>query len=83
MTDRPERRAAPLTEDQRQKNLMRWLDWRWRDDYVVFSGDGEYSATRLDDLQAVTATSPDELKDKITADYSARPVVRQAAAGQD
>ena len=80
MTDRPERRAAPLTEDQRQKNLMRWLDWRWRDDYVVFSGDGEYSATRIDNFQALTAGSPDELKEKITADYTAQPVMRPSGS---
>lgn len=76
--------AANMTEAQRQRNLMRWLDWRWRNDYVCFSGDGEYSATRLDDHQAIVAASADELQSKITADYDARPVVRERAdAGDD
>lgn len=84
---RPEERQSAwgnaVTEiagKQRQTRMMRWLDWRWRDAYVCFSGDGEYSATRLDDLQVLTAGSAFELQLKIVADHHARPVVEPVMA---
>jgi hypothetical protein len=90
VADGPEQRRGDwgqaitkVTDKQRQRTLMRWLDWRWRDDYVCFSGDGEYSATRLDDRQAVVAGSVVDLQRKIEADYSARPVDRSAVPGVD
>ncbi len=75
--------VTEVTGRQRQRNLMRWLDWRWQHDYVCFSGDGEYSGIRLDDRQAVIAGSAIELQKKIEADYSARPVDRGAVPGVD
>jgi hypothetical protein len=90
VADEPEARqtdwgkaVTEVTDSQRQRNLMRWLDWRWQDDYVCFSGDGEYSATRLDDRQAVVAGSAVDLRKKIEADYSAQPVDRSAVPGVD
>ncbi len=58
---------------------MRQLDFHWGGAYVIFSGDGEYSATRLDDHRVLTAGSPDELREKIRKDYETRPVPRECA----
>jgi hypothetical protein len=55
---------------------LRDLNHRWGSAYLIFSGDGEYSASRMDDLQVLTANSPGELREKIIADYGAWPVPR-------
>jgi protein involved in temperature-dependent protein secretion len=69
------------TAQERRKAAMRDLDRRWGSAYVIFSGDGVYSATRMDELQVLTASSPSELRSKIIADYGARPVPRDRQDG--
>ncbi|HLH58514.1 MAG TPA: hypothetical protein VKV33_05105 [Streptosporangiaceae bacterium] len=59
-----------------RKAALRDLDHHWGSAYLIFSGDGEYSATRMDDRQVLTANSPGALREKIIADYEARPVPR-------
>ncbi len=61
---------------QERKAALRDLDHHWGSAYLIFSGDGEYSATRMDDRQVLTANSPGELRSEIIADYQARPVPR-------
>ena len=67
----------PDVPDARRKAAVRELDFHWGEAYVIFSGDGVYSATRLDDRRVLTAGSPDELREKIRKDYDARPVPRE------
>jgi hypothetical protein len=53
---------------------VRRLDLCYGQAYLIFSGDGVYSATRRDNGQVLTAASPDDLRDKIEADVTASPV---------
>jgi hypothetical protein len=59
---------------QDRQEAVRRLDRTYGTAYVIFSGDGIYSATRLDNGQALTAASPGELRRKMDADLAARPV---------
>jgi hypothetical protein len=60
-------------QDERRRAVRR-LDLAYGRAYVIFSGDGTYSATRLDNGRTLTAGSPDELARKLEADSMADPV---------
>jgi hypothetical protein len=57
-----------------------WLDelrWHWGDAYGInYLGYGRWIAQRRDDKTMLRANSPEELREAIVADYSARPVPR-------
>jgi hypothetical protein len=63
-----------------RRDAGRRLDRSYGTAYVIFSGDGTYSATRLHNGQALVASSPEELRGKIEADLAARPVPAWALA---
>jgi hypothetical protein len=65
-------------EPQASRDAMRRLDRFYGTAYLIFSGDGTYSATRLDNGEALTASSPEELRRKIEADMAASPVAAWA-----
>ncbi len=54
------------------------LRWHWGDAYLIhFFGPGKWVAQRRDSHETMSADSPVILREKITADYNARPVSRQ------
>ena len=54
------------------------LRWHWGDAYLIHRlGPGKWVAQRRDSHATLGADGPDELRDKILADYQARPVGRQ------
>jgi hypothetical protein len=54
------------------------LRWHWGDAYLIhFFGPGKWVAQRRDSHETMSADSPVTLREKITADYNARPVSRQ------
>ena len=60
------------------------LRWHWGDAYLIhFFGPDKWVAQRRDSHETMSAGSPAGLREKITADYTARPVSRQAAPGAD
>lgn len=60
------------------RDAVRRLDCAYGTAYLIFSGDGTFSATRLDNGQALIASSPEELRHKIEADMAASPVAARA-----
>ena len=48
--------------------------------YLITGAAGHWTAHRRDDGQMLIASGPDELRELMSEDYSARPVARQAAA---
>ena len=51
------------------------LRWNWPDAYTIdFTPPSQWSARRTDNDQLIEATSADELRRKIRADYWAQPV---------
>lgn len=54
------------------------LRWHWGDAYLIehFPGPGKWVAQRRDDHATISASTPDELNDKIRADYLKCPVSR-------
>jgi hypothetical protein len=72
MTDTPEERRLAI----------RGLDLSWGRAYLIFSGDGVYSATRRDNGRALTAESPGTLRRKIEDDFAACPVPEDACEDQ-
>ncbi len=57
-----------------RRAAVRRLDRSYGTAYLIFSGEGSYSATRLDTGRALLAASPEELRRKIEADMAASPV---------
>jgi len=57
---------------------VRRLDLDWGRAYLIFSGDGVYSATRLDNGRMLTAGGAGLLRRKIELDFSACPVPDEA-----
>ncbi len=55
---------------------VRDLDFHWGGAYAIAVGDDGWVARRLDDGQPLVASSPEELRALIVADYSAQPVPR-------
>jgi hypothetical protein len=56
------------------------LRWHWGDAYLIHCfGLGRWVAQRRDSHATMGAEGPDELRDKIAADYRAHPVSRSAA----
>ncbi len=54
------------------------LRWHWGDAYLIhFFGPDTWVAQRRDSHETMSADSPVALREKITADYNARPVSRQ------
>jgi hypothetical protein len=54
------------------------LRWHWGDAYLIhFFEPGTWVAQRRDGHETMSADSPVALREKITADYTARPVSRQ------
>lgn len=53
------------------------LRHHWGSAYAISQHQGTWIAARHDTHEALTAGSADELRDKIRADYSARPVPRR------
>ena len=64
-----------------EQRLEAWaltdLEFHWGEAYAI-SHDGGWRARRRDGLGEITAADPDELDGKIRADYSQRPVPRDA-----
>ena len=55
------------------------LRWHWGDAYLIHCfGLGTWVAQRRDSHATIGAEGPDELRDKIAADYRAHPVSRSA-----
>ncbi len=56
------------------------LRWHWGEAYLIdYLGDWRWIAQRRDNRETLTAESPEELRNLIIADYTARPVPRQTA----
>ncbi len=56
------------------------LRWHWGDAYLICCfGLGTWVAQRRDSHATMGAEGPDELRDKIAADYRAHPVSRRIA----
>ncbi len=56
------------------------LRWHWGDAYLIsFYEPDKWVAQRRDSRDTLTADNPADLRDRITADYTARPVPRQLA----
>jgi hypothetical protein len=56
------------------------LRWHWGDAYLIHCfGLGTWVAQRRDSHATMGAKGPDELRDKIAADYRAHPVSRRTA----
>jgi len=56
------------------------LRWNWGEAYVIdHFGDYRWMAQRRDKRATLRADSPEELRNLIIADYTARPVPRQIA----
>jgi hypothetical protein len=54
------------------------LRWHWGDAYLIhFFRPDKWVAQRRDSHETMSAYSPVVLREKITADYNARPVSRQ------
>jgi hypothetical protein len=53
------------------------LRHHWGSAYVITYHRGHWIAARRDTHDALTAESADDLREKIRADYSARPVPRR------
>ena len=53
------------------------LRWHWGEAYLIQCISGRWVAQRRDSHETMSADSPVTLREKITADYSARPVGRQ------
>jgi hypothetical protein len=62
---------------------LRDLDYGWGGAYLIFSGDGAYSATRRDNGRTLTAHSVPELRSLITHDFDADPVPPEAFAEEE
>jgi hypothetical protein len=72
MTDTPEERRI----------AVRGLDLSWGRAYLIFSGDGVYSATRRDNSLVLTAQTPGALRRKIEQDFAECPVPEDALEDQ-
>jgi len=61
------------------------LRYHWGDAYLIeyFETAGKWVAQRRDSHATMSADSPVDLREKITADYTAQPVSRQVAPGAD
>jgi len=58
------------------------LRWHWGDAYVINClGLGNWTAERRDNHETLHATTPVDLRDRIMADYTARPVSRGFSSG--
>jgi hypothetical protein len=55
------------------------LDFHWGDAYDLAVTRAGWIAKRLDNQRALVADTPGELRGLIIADYTARPVPREAA----
>jgi len=56
------------------------LRWHWDSAYLIECfGLGRWVAQRRDSHATIGAEGPDELRDKIAADYAAHPVSRRIA----
>ena len=51
----------------------------WGESYLITGAAEHWIAHRRDDGQMLIASGPEELRELMTEDYSARPVARQAA----
>jgi hypothetical protein len=60
--------------DERELSSLRY---HWSGAYSITYYRGQWLAVRKDTREALTAASADELRDKIRADYSIRPVPRR------
>ena len=59
------------------------LRWHWGDAYLIsFFEPDVWVAQRRDDRSVLRSDSPADLREKIQADYTTRPVSRQAAPGR-
>ena len=50
------------------------LQWHWGEAYLITGMGGHWLAQRRDDGQTLTASGPEELRELIIEDYTARPV---------
>lgn len=55
----------------------------WGGAYLIFSGEGVYSATRRDNGCTLTDESVQGPRTKITSDFDAQPIPRGAFAEED
>jgi hypothetical protein len=62
------------------EEALRKLDYAWSGAYLIFSGEGAYSATRRDNGRTLTDESVQGLRTKVTNDFDAQPVPRDAFA---
>jgi len=63
--------------DREQASSLNWLRWHWGSAYVIELRGNLYTATRRDDSAVVmTAVNAILLRERISADYQARPVPR-------
>lgn len=54
------------------------LQWHWGEAYTIYNPEPDvWLAIRRDDHTTLHDTTPTGLRDRILADYSARPVARQ------
>jgi hypothetical protein len=53
------------------------LRWHWGEAYEIGWTDGKFTAERRDDGDLLTASSAEELYERIAADYRNRPVSRE------
>ncbi len=60
------------------------LRWHWGDAYLIhFFEPDKWVAQRRDSHATMSADSPVDLREKILADYTANPVSRAVAPGED
>jgi hypothetical protein len=60
------------------------LQWHWGGAYMIsFFEPDNWVAQRGDNHEALRADNPADLREKIVADYTTRPVSRQVASGAD
>lgn len=55
---------------------LTYLDWNWGSAYEITEACGVFRAVRLDNQRTLVATSSEDLRDEIIADYAKEPVFR-------
>lgn len=68
-----------MTADRDELHALDQLDFDWGEVYELAITRAGWVAKRTDNLRALVAATPSELRVKILADYQAEPVPREVA----